>query len=689
MARIFLIISIISLSILSHAQQAPLRIKKSAFKVEEEGFKEAWYSFRDGNRLYAAGPGSYRDARDYYLEAWKYNPNNAELNYMIGKCYLFTDNKFESIKYIQKAFELKPEVSFDIRLLLGMAYHQVSQFDDAIEEYNLFLKNLPKKYQFQYLDRVNLLIRQCKSGRELVLDPKRVVINNLGENVNSVFDEYSFALDPTETELYFTTRRQLTENSKRSPVDDKFFEDVYFSKFQNGQWTPAERISDKIVGKKSTTHTAVVSLSRDKTKLYLYKGSENNGDLYLCEYNAEKQKWSTPKPVKKFNSKHRETTICITADEQRVYFTASNEKDSYGGTDIYFAQKNLKGKWSKPVNIGNNINTAYDEVGISLSKNDSTLFFSTEGHNSIGGYDVFKTSLTSNNTWSEPENLGYPVNTPSDDGFYFETEKDKIAYYSSNRESGIGALDIYKIIYLGSVKQAVLGSFYMPLAGLTPPFDIWFQKPLLPKIDTSILVRGTITDSETKKPVKAKLDITDRQSKQIIMTVQANSLGQYRVKIPLAKVYDLEINAQSYLMSFNEMNLVGETYKKVAIRDFVLDDIEVGAKMILKNVYFETGKSELLPDSYQTMNSVVKLMQNNPSIVLEISGHTDNVGTQKYNENLSKARAKACVDYMVAQGISADRLQYKGYGFQFSLFPNDTNENKAKNRRVEFKIIKK
>lgn len=689
MARIFLIISIISLSILSHAQQAPLRIKKSAFKVEEEGFKEAWYSFRDASRLYAAGPGSYRDARDYYLEAWKYNPNNAELNYMIGKCYLFTDNKFESIKYIQKAFELKPEVSFDIRLLLGMAYHQVSQFDDAIEEYNLFLKNLPKKYQFQYLDRVNLLIRQCKSGRELVLDPKRVVINNLGENVNSVFDEYSFALDPTETELYFTTRRQLTENSKRSPVDDKFFEDVYFSKFQNGQWTPAERISDKIVGKKSTTHTAVVSLSRDKTKLYLYKGSENNGDLYLCEYNAEKQKWSTPKPVKKFNSKHRETTICITADEQRVYFTASNEKDSYGGTDIYFAQKNLKGKWSKPVNIGNNINTAYDEVGISLSKNDSTLFFSTEGHNSIGGYDVFKTSLTSNNTWSEPENLGYPVNTPSDDGFYFETEKDKIAYYSSNRESGIGALDIYKIIYLGSVKQAVLGSFYMPLAGLTPPFDIWFQKPLLPKIDTSILVRGTIIDSETKKPVKAKLDITDRQSKQIIMTVQADSLGQYRAKIPLSKVYDVEINAQGYLMSFNEMNLVGESYQKVAIRDFVLDDIEVGARMILKNVYFETGKSELLPDSYQTMNSVVKLMQNNPSIVLEISGHTDNVGTQKYNENLSKARAKACVDYMVAQGISAERLQYKGYGFQFSLFPNDTNENKAKNRRVEFKIIKK
>jgi outer membrane protein OmpA-like peptidoglycan-associated protein len=689
MSRIFITTILLVFLIQLNAQQPPLRIKKKEFKKTEYGFKEAWYAVRDGNRLYNAGPGSFRDAREFYLEAYKYNPVNAELNYMIGKCYLFTDNKFESIKYIKKAYDLQPEVHFDIRLLLGMAYHQVNEFDNAIEEYNLFLKGLESKYYGAYTDKVNMLIRQCKHGRDLVLDPKRVVINNLGEGVNSVFDEYSVAMDIEETEMYYTSRRQLSEKSKRSVVDDKFFEDIYRSEFKNNSWTQAERMSPKISGKKNNTHIAIIGMSPDKNKIYLYMGKENSGDIYVSEYHTEKKKWKSPKPMNKFNSKNRETSLCISSDETKLFFISSNEKDSYGGTDIYFSEKNQKGKWGKPQNIGNTINTFYDEVGISLSNNDSVLFFSSMGHNSMGGFDVFRSELQNVNLWSKPENLGYPVNTPSDDVFYFESDDGKIAYYSSNRESGIGGLDIYKLIYLGSEKQMAMGTLSMPIIGVMPPHDIYFKDPVLLDIDTRITMRGFITDSENKEPITAKLELIDQESDEIVAIAISDSTGNYSVKVPQAKAYGIDINAKGYLMYLEIEDLSNESYEEVTIRNYELDRVEVGAKMILKNIYFETGKADLKAESYQTLNSVVKLMQNNPTLVLEISGHTDNVGSKKYNENLSRSRAKSCVDYLIAQGISENRLQYKGYGFQFSIFSNDTEENRAKNRRVEFKIISK
>ncbi len=684
---IIAIILLFSLNVFS--QTPPLRIKKKEFKSAEYGFKEAWSDVRDGNRLYAAGPGSYRDAREYYLSAYEYNSENAELNYMIGKCYLFTDNKFESIKYIKKAYDLDPYVQYDIRLLLGMAYHQINEFDNAIEEYNFFLKALSPRYREDYEEQVNMLIRQCKHGRDIVLDPRRVVVNNLGQGVNSTYDEYAVAMDEDESEMYFTSRRQLTEKSKRSVIDDKFFEDVYHAEMSNGEWGHAERLSEKLLGKKNNTNVAVVGWSKDKNTLYLYKGKEKAGDIYSTEYKEEKNKWGKLKPIKKFNSKHRETSMCFSSDGQKLYFVSSDPKYSYGGTDILFCEKNIKGKWSKPKNIGNAINTFYDELGVSLSSNDSVLFFSSMGHNSMGGYDVFSSKLQDVNLWSKPVNLGYPVNTPSDDIFYFETEDDKIAYYSSNRESGIGGLDLYKLIYLGSEKQMALGTLSSPYVGLLPPHDIWFEDPVKLKIDTRITMRGFITDSESHEPIIAKLEIIDQEKDKIVAIAISDSTGNYSVKIDTAKIYGIDINAKGYLMYLDNIDLTGETYENVVLKDFELDRVEVGARMVLKNIYFETGKADLKPESYQTLNAVVKLMENNPTLVLEISGHTDNVGSKKYNENLSRARAKSCVDYLVSQGVKESQLQYAGYGFQFSIFPNDTEENRAKNRRVEFKIISK
>jgi outer membrane protein OmpA-like peptidoglycan-associated protein len=687
--KIFFSIALVLFSLSGFSQsELPVKIKRKEFKKEELGFKEAWRNVRDANWLYVAGPGSYRAARDLYLAAYKYNSENPELNYMIGKCYLFTDNKFESIKYIKKAFELKPEVKFDIHLLLGMAYHQVDEFDNAIEEYNLFLKTLSPKLVESYKDKIDMYIRQCKNGRNLVLDPKRVVINNLGEDINSVFDDYAPVISKDESIMYFTSRRQNSEKSKRSIIDDKFFEDVYVSGYKDKKWTRAERFSPKVLGKKNKANIAVVGISPDKNIVYLYKGKEKSGDLYSTEF--KKEKWSKPKPMKKFNTKNKETSMAISSDGNTLYFISSNEKDTYGGSDIYFCKKNVKGKWDKPKNIGNTINTFWDEVGLSLSSNDSVLFFSSQGHNSIGGYDIFRTELQDVNLWSKPENLGYPINTPNDDIFYTEMDDGKAAYYATNRESGLGGVDIYKVIYLGSEKEMVIGDLYSNILGIQEPTDnIYFEKPKALEIDTRLLMRGFVTDSENKQPIKAKIELIDQDSNESVAVAICDSTGNYQLRIPEAKKYGVDINAAGYLMFLDVLDLTESTYSEVIVRNFELDRVEVGAKVVLKNIYFETGKATLLPESYATLNSVVRLLENNPTLRLEISGHTDNVGSEKFNLKLSNDRAKSCVNYLIQNGISNDRLEYTGYAFKFPIAPNNTAEGRAQNRRVEFKILSK
>jgi outer membrane protein OmpA-like peptidoglycan-associated protein/tetratricopeptide (TPR) repeat protein len=670
-------------------QKAPLKIKRKEFKKEEYGFKDAWSSVKDAKWLYSAGPGSYRDARDSYMDAYKYNPDNDKLNYMIGKCYLFTDNKYESIKYIQRAYELNPQVSFDIHLLLGMAYHQVNEFDNAIEEYNMFLKNLSKKQSALYLEKVNMLIRQCKHGRDLVLDRKRVVINNLGESVNSVYDEYSPVLPKDASEIYYTSRRMQNIKSERSIIDDKFFEDIYHSSFVNGSWTLSERLDKKILKKKNKTNIAVIGLSPEKDKLYLYRGKENDGDIYASE--LKKGKWSKPKAIKKFNSKkNRETSMCISSDGSTLYFISSREKDTYGGTDIYFSKKNQKDKWSKPVNIGNTVNTFWDEVGVSLSANDSILYFSSQGHNSMGGYDVFKTRLEKVNLWSKPENLGYPINTPDDDVFYTELPDGKSAYYATNRESGIGGLDIYKIIYLGAQKDMYIDYLYEPIVGVLPPSDnIYFEKPQMLTVDSRLLMRGFITDSETNEPVKAKLELVDQQQNITVGVTISDSTGNYKIYLPEPKSYGIDIAAKGYLMHIDVLDLSKESSDQVIIRNFALDKVEVGAKVVLQNIYFETGKATLKEESFFSLDKVVKLLINNETLRIEIDGHTDNVGSDKANQKLSEERAASVVNYLISQGIYADRLTYKGYGESTPIAPNTTDEGKAQNRRVEFKILSK
>ncbi len=670
-----------------YAKSKPLKIKRKEFKKEQTGFKDAWYSIKDARYFYRLGQASYTDAREEYLKAYKYNSENAELNYMIGRCYLFSDHKNEAIKYFEKAFSINPKVNFDIHLMLAMAYHQVYEFDKAIGEYNLFMTNLRPGKKDEYQMEVNRAIQQCENGKVLLLDPKRVVILNPGDAINSIYDDYGPVVSSDGSKMYFTSRRSANKRSKRSILDNKYYEDIYYSTAKDDEWYRAVRLDKKISGKTNRTNIAVVGLSPDNQKLYIYKGKENNGDLYECTW--DKNSWSRPKSISKINTNYHDVSMCVSSTGSTLYFVSSNKKKSYGGTDIFYCTKNSRGKWDKPKNIGNVINTFYDEIGVSLSANDSVLYFSSKGHNSMGGYDVFKSTLSNVGLWSQPVNLGYPINTPNDDVFYQESKDGRTAYYSSNREKGLGGMDIFKIVYLGVEKPIKAADIINPLAGLTAPYNIYLFPSEKVAIDTSLILRGFINDSESKKPVIAKIELVDREISQIAATAISDSTGNYSMKIQSAKSYGVEIVARGYLLYLDVVDLSHRTYGDVVVKNFLLDRVEVGAKVILKNIYFETGKATLKKESTIGLDNIIQLLQSNETLRIEVSGHTDNVGGLAANKKLSTNRAKAVVDYLVKKGIAADRLTYKGYAYSQPVTSNKTAKGRAQNRRVEFKVLSK
>jgi flagellar motor protein MotB len=688
--KVLTLLLVLALTVSGLDAQQRLKVRKSEFKIVDIGLKEAWKSIREGNKLFDQGLGTYREARKQYLKAYRYNPNNAALNYNIGLCYLFSDEKFEAIKYFNKAAKSNPDIAVDIKYLIGRAYHLTLEFDKAISYYSDFINQVVnQKNSAAMINRVNRLIEQCRNGKELVAKPQRVVINNLGNLVNSEEDDYNPLLNSTEDILYFTSRRLFDEKSKRNPFDNKYYEDVYVSHYVGGQWTQAQRMEVPVNPKANKTNNAAVALSSDDKSMYLYDGHKNAGDIMVSRNPAGY--WSKPKPVKgKINSKARETSLCLTRDGNTMYFISDNKKTSLGGADIYTAVMLPNGKWSEPFNIGQMLNTKYDEAAVRLSANDSILYFSSKGHKSMGGYDIFRSELMAGGQWSLPENLGYPVNSPDDDLFYMPSSKTKSAYFTAILEKGTGGKDLYKVVYLGAEKEILFPQAAMLIRGfMPPPENAFLTVPDKFVVDTSLLVRGTITNSENQQPVFAKMDIIDTDLSKVVATTTSDTTGHYFIRVSQPKSYGIEIVARNYMLYLDVLDLSKESYHKEIIRNFQLEPIEVGAKMILKNIFFEFGKSTLKPESFIQLDNVVLLMKTTPGLRIEISGHTDNVGSAKANQKLSEDRAKAVVDYLISRGVDLVRLEFKGYGFTQPVASNSTPDGRAQNRRVEFKIVGK
>lgn len=670
------------------SQEIPeIKVNKDDYRTKDD-YKKAKELIKQGEELYTFGRGGYRRALEYYLEAYPLNPDNDVLNYKIGKCYLGAIQKEKCIKYFKKAFELNHYVASDIMLMLARGYHLTYKFDKAITYYKKYKNTLsPKDLQLKHKE-IAKYIEECNTGKELVKHPVRVFIDNMGEAINSSYPDYSPLISTDESMMIYTSRRPDTYGGGRDPGDNLFFEDIYISyKNENGKWEPAHNIGKPLNTK---NNDATVGLSPDGQKLFTFNGKTNGGDILVSELKGDE--WETPsdKTTKKYiNTEYHESSASFSYDGRTMYFVSNRPDLSYGKHDIYISYWDAKKEiWGKPQNIGASINTEYDEEGVFMHPDGKTIYFSSRGHKTMGGYDIFKSTLQDDGTWSEPQNIGYPINTPDDDVFFVINASGKRGYYSSVKENSIGDYDIYMITFRGPEKPTIQSNEDNLLAKTKPVMETSMEKTVAIKTMRLTIVKGTVKDAITLKPIGAKIEIVDNEKDVVISTTTSNaSTGKYLISLPSGKNYGINVKAETYLFHSENFKIPKATGYQEIIKDILLNKMEVGQKVVLKNIFFDYAKATLRSESYPELNRLLKLLTDYPKLKIEISGHTDNRGSRTTNVRLSNNRAKAVYDYLIANGIDASRLTYKGYGFDQPITSNDTDEGRQQNRRVEFKVL--
>jgi len=668
--KILFVVTIMSFAFLAMAQKNT-EFSKDNFPNDSKGLKEAKKAINNGDGFYQRGPQSYKLALDFYLKANEFNPNNAELNFKIGTCYLFSYTKSKAVPFLEKARELDANVDPRLNFMLARGYHLTLQWDKAIAEYNAFLKTLNPTELREINDEIQKRITECKSGKELVKKPVNVKIENVGPTINTSYPEYGEVISADESVMIFTSKRPTTLGGGKDPFLNEYFEDIYISNKKDGKWTEAQNIGKPVNDEK---HNATAGLSLDGQTLYAYI-DENNGDLY--ETHLKGDKWEEPKKIGGgVNTKFHESSASLSYDGKTLYFV-SDRPGGIGDRDIYYClkdPKDPKGGWGPAVNIGSTVNSPYGEEGIFAHPDGKTIYFSSQGFNSMGGYDIFKSTLGKNGKWSKPVNLGYPINTPDDDVFFVISASGKHGYYTSIRPDGFGDKDIYMITYLEEPKDTTKKMDSVKVA----------------VVAQTTLLKGVITDAKTGNPLEATIEVVDNQKNEVIASFKSNSAtGKYLISLPSGKNYGIAVKADGYLFHSENFDIPASSVYQEIEKNVALNKIEVGQKIILNNIFFDTAKSDLRTESTNELENLLKLMNDIATLKIEISGHTDNVGSAEYNQGLSEARAKAVVDYLTKKGVSKSRMVFKGYGFTQPIADNSTEEGRQLNRRTEFKILSK
>jgi outer membrane protein OmpA-like peptidoglycan-associated protein/TPR repeat protein len=672
-------------AVLLFAQKKDIEFTKDNFPNQKEQLKEAKEAIKQGDEYYKKSEALFKNALPYYLKAYEFNPNNAELNFKIGNCLLHSADKSHAYEYLEKALELNPSVHPELRYQLGVAYQLNDLFEKAIQQFNLYKQEYGKKFTEADLAKVNKHISECNTGIELLKNPQRVFIDLLPSTVNSEDPDYVPVISADESLLIFTSRRKGTTGDCFDEFINEPCEDIYYSIKENGKWTPAKNIGPPI---NTDKHDASICLSPDGTDIYLYRDDNGDGNIYVSHLigNTWTKPEKLPEPI---NSKAHEPSVAVSYDGKTIYFV-SNREGGLGGHDIYYCTKDAKGKWGKAINLGPTVNTQYDEDGIFMMPDGKTLYFSSKGHNTMGGYDVFKTTNV-NGVWTTPENIGYPVNDADDDVFFVLSASGRRGYYSAAHKGGIGEKDIYIITFLGPEKQPLLTTEDNLLASATAPIkETKVQQAVEIKSPQLTILKGVITDAFTNKPLEASIDLIDNVKNEVLATFKSNSAtGKYLVSLPSGRNYGIAVRAEGYLFHSENFDIPASAEYQEVIKNIALKSISVGNKIVLRNIFFDFNKATLRPESTAELERLISLLNEFPNMRIEISGHTDNVGSAEYNQKLSENRARAVVEYLVSKGIVSSRLEYKGYGFTQPIASNETEQGRQENRRTEFKILSK
>jgi len=708
---IALTFSFLLLTVNCFAQDVPF--DKNLFKERKDEFKIARDQLEEGYKIFEIYPETfmsvnhldYRARSSYYKEALpilfeanKFNPNNAQLNYRIGRCYLASSvYKEECLPHFLKAQKLDPNVSRDINYYLGMGYQLTMEFDKAIAAFKIHQSVLTGKDPIEVEETQNR-INECEIGKKLVAKPVRAFIDNFGNVVNSKYPEYGAIISADESVMMFTSRRNTTTGGGIAEGLNEYYEDIYITNKVGGKWTSPVNMGTNV---NSNEHDATVAVAPDAQSMIIYKDDKGDGNLY--ETKLVGATWSKPVKMNKFiNSKYHESSASYSNDSKTLYFV-SNKPGGFGEHDIYYTKwDEIKKDWGEAVNVGPTINTKHNEESVVIHPDGKTLYFSSQSHETMGGYDIFMSKLQADGvTWGKPENIGYPINTVDDDVFFVINASGRRGYYSSFKADGFGEKDIYMITFLGPEKPVQLSAEDNLLANIAEPVR---EKLIEKQVDAATkritILKGVVRDAKTLKPLFSDIELIDVEENKTLAKFESNATtGKYLVSLPSGKNYGLIVRADGYLFHSENFNIPETAAYQEVEKNIDLERVEVGSKIVLKNIFYDYNKATLRDASKNELDRLTKLLQENPTIKIELSAHTDSRGGDKYNEDLSQRRAQSCVDYLIKAGISTDRLVSKGYGEQQLIisdaeiaklkFEDEKEEAHQQNRRTEFKILSK
>ena len=613
-----------------------------------------------------SGRGNLKGAEEYLLKSLAKDSTFSEAYILLSQVKVKMGDINSAIFYKEKMMTVNPIIPLVEYFYLAGMHMAIGSYEKCLKNAVRY-KNSPLADQ-RYIGRIDKMIENCEFAIEAIKNPVDFNPINLGSSINSELPEYFPSITADDSTFLFTRR----VNDLSAPGGRQ--EEIFVSKkTPNNHWSNSSLVSNAINSKYNEgaptfspdgQYIIFVGCETGAKGDYEY-GDDRKGygscDLFYSQNNGTN--WSKPVNLgSKINSKHWETQPSFSSDGKTLYFirgmTYDRQRRNHDNQDIYVTSITEDGQWSKPEKLPPNINSPHREESVQIHPDGKTLYFSSNGHPGMGGMDLYMSRKLDDNTWSDPINLGYPLNTYKNDISILISPKGDKGYFSSDREGGYGDLDLYSFNVDKKFK----------------PLPITF-------------IKGKIIDAESKLPLFAFFQLTDLKKGNIISQMQSKlENGEFLITVP--KNIDFALHAEKEGYMFYSRNIYRDnlSLSKDGFLIIELEKVKPGT-FILENIFFEKSKSSLKKSSLVELNKVLKLMQINPDLKIQISGHTDSDGDDDFNLELSINRAKSVVNWLIENNIDQNRLSFKGYGETRPIEENNSIANKAKNRRTELTII--
>lgn len=581
--------------------------------------------------------------------------------YML-RANIYTDKKdyAKAIPAYQEAISIDPDFFPNNYYSLATAQFKSGDYAASKKNYEKFLTY--PKLNAGLAANSKRMIQNAIFAEQAVNNPVPFSPVNMGASINSSFEEY-FPAITADGKTFLFTRRGKGLNSERLNMQ----EDFYVSTMTGKEWGAAQPLEEI----NTNGNEGAPSLSADGQYLFFTACQEMLESMGARKTNGSCDIFLAKKIGNKFNTARNleipintgvwESQPSFSSDGRTLYFVrAVKGPDGRTQRDILISSIGDRSDWSEPVSVSSKINTSSDEMSVFIHPDDQTLYFSSDGHPGLGGLDIFMSKRMPDGEWGDPVNLGYPINTGGDENSLLVSPSGDIAYFASNRPEGFGGLDLYQ--------------FSLPEAMRPQPVSY---------------MKGKVYDIETKKPLSASFELIDLETNKTVVSSTSNvGNGEFLVCLPIGKSYALNVSKDAYLFYSENFELKNaKSSKDPYLKDVAMKPIKIGESVVLNNIFFEFDKFDLKKESRTEMGKLISFLQKNPKMKIEISGHTDNIGSKLYNQQLSEKRANAVKEYLVQNGVSSDRLQSKGFGDAKPIADNSTEDGRTKNRRTEFSIV--